>query len=1007
MTLEELKVVISAETKGLKKSVEDVKHTLNSVSSTVDKVNSKITKSFSKVSSSFKKLSSGIGSTFKSLARSAGLLLSIAGILRLGKAAVETASDLEEIQNVVDVAFGKGSKTINDWSKTTLSAFGLTELAAKKYSSELKAMSNSMGVVDEEGREMSMRLTELAGDLASFYNTSQDSAFAALEGVYTGQMRALLKYGIVLSEANLEQFALSKGIKQTYNSMSQAQKVALRYQYVMQATADAQGDFVRTSGSWANQVKVLKGQWSSFLGVLGTAIKQVLSPLLKSLNNILASIITISKAIFTTLGINFNVSAASVNSAAVGAGDLADNLDTANGSAKQLSQTLAGFDELNLLNDKDSGSGIAEAIGDVGSSLDIGDAVAEATENNASLIEGGLKGMLDRVNSWIDGTMSPWLNEKAKWLSDKINKIATDVPWKNVGQTVGNGLNTIIEALDTFWSNLQGYNIGSAIANYFNGLLDEIDPVLWGQEFSHKLELAFDIVNGFLETYDWKGLGDSIARWFDNIEWKKIGNKLATLISNVIIAALNLAVGIVNGAEGGNWEEFKSGFSEGWNADGIRKSWEELKKSFGESNVFTQLRDSVQQLNETISKLIAALGALGIAWGVLNLASWLGVGTSIKGMFSNMLTAFLGMGGGMASAASVFEGAKSVFLVGFGKIGAAVSSLGTSIMGFLTGPIAAIVAGFAGVVASMIVAYNESEVVRDFLEDTWENHIKPIYDDLKRIIKDIWDNHLKPLWDEIKEACKDIWEGILKPLMVYIGSFMDFVIGIVGTVIGDVLRPILNAVGAIVGNIIDIITGLIKALKGCIQFIAGVFTGDWKLAWEGVKNIFGGIWDGIKNLLKADVNIIIGFINTVISGIQSVVNLGIKALNKISIDVPSWVPVIGGKSWGFNISTLNWGQIPYLAKGGIIDQPTLAMLGEYSNAASNPEIAAPQSVLQGVINAGNEDLINILIQLNRQLITAIENKDTNVTISDDDIANSVIRSNQGSIRRTGKPLLSY
>ena len=124
----------------------------------------------------------------------------------------------------------------------------------------------------------------------------------------------------------------------------------------------------------------------------------------------------------------------------------------------------------------------------------------------------------------------------------------------------------------------------------------------------------------------------------------------------------------------------------------------------------------------------------------------------------------------------------------------------------------------------------------------------------------------------------------------------------------------------------------------------------------------------------------------------------IGVLNGIGITVPDWVPEIGGRHFGFNI--------PYLAKGGIIESPTLAMMGEYAGARSNPEIVAPQSMIREIISEENGEMVSALYQIATQIINAIDGVDLSVSIGDDTIANAANRGNNAYKQRTGKPLFS-
>lgn len=241
MTLEELKVLISAEVAPLQKGIKKATSSLNNFNKQVQRMGSKW------------------NSVFSQMGRIARKFLSAAFFLKIGKDALEAASDLEEWQNVVNVAFGSATNDINEWAKTLDTKFGLVEIQAKKMSSTFKSMADAQNVSNEKGIIMAKNLTQLAADMASFYNiTDAEQVGNDLESVFSGMTLALKKYGIVLTEANLNQFAFQKGITKTYNEMSQAEKATLRYNYVMAQMSKVQGDFSRTSMSWANQVRILK-----------------------------------------------------------------------------------------------------------------------------------------------------------------------------------------------------------------------------------------------------------------------------------------------------------------------------------------------------------------------------------------------------------------------------------------------------------------------------------------------------------------------------------------------------------------------------------------------------------------------------------------------------------------------------------------------------------------------------------------------------------------------------
>ena len=192
------------------------------------------------------------GSTLKKLAGTVALAFGTAALVNFGKESLMLASDIEEVQNVIDVTFGRGAKQIEEFAKSAAEAYGLSELSAKQYTGTMGAMLKSSGLAVGAAQEMSIALTGLTGDLASFYNLDTDTAFEKIRSGISGETEPLKQLGIHMSVANLEAYALTQGITKSYNAMSQAEQVMLRYNYLVSVTADAQGDFARTSNSLAN-----------------------------------------------------------------------------------------------------------------------------------------------------------------------------------------------------------------------------------------------------------------------------------------------------------------------------------------------------------------------------------------------------------------------------------------------------------------------------------------------------------------------------------------------------------------------------------------------------------------------------------------------------------------------------------------------------------------------------------------------------------------------------------
>lgn len=211
-------------------------------------------------------------------------------LLNIGKDAIQAASDLEEVQNVVDVTFGAGASKIEKWAKSAGEQFGLTETQAKRFTSTLGAMMKSAGMSGDEIVDMSTDLAGLAADMASFYNLDFDSAFQKIRSGISGETEPLKQLGINMSEANLQAFALQKGLNKTFGEMTQGEKTMLRYQYLMQATADAQGDFARTSDGFANATRMLETNIESLKTKLGSVLLPVVNDVIGGINNMLSAL---------------------------------------------------------------------------------------------------------------------------------------------------------------------------------------------------------------------------------------------------------------------------------------------------------------------------------------------------------------------------------------------------------------------------------------------------------------------------------------------------------------------------------------------------------------------------------------------------------------------------------------------------------------------------------------------------------------------------------------------
>lgn len=304
-------------------------------------------------------------STLGKFATAAAVAFVVSKLIDFGKQAVETASDLQEVQNVVDTAFGESKQKMEDFADTAVETYGISALTAKQTGSTFMAMASGMGLAQDSASDMAIALTGLSADMSSFYNVEQSVASTALKSIFTGETETLKQFGIVMTDANLQAYALSQGISKSTSEMTQAEKVQLRYNYVMAQTSLAQGDFAKTSDSWANQTRILSEQWKEFAGTIGTVLMNVLLPAVKTINQVLSQLIGIAQSAAQALSEAFGFETGGAQSAAANiASSTAEAADSYGDIAEQAKETeetqensLASFDKITKLGDSKKSTG--------------------------------------------------------------------------------------------------------------------------------------------------------------------------------------------------------------------------------------------------------------------------------------------------------------------------------------------------------------------------------------------------------------------------------------------------------------------------------------------------------------------------------------------------------------------------------------------------------------------------------------------------------------------------
>lgn len=620
----------------------------------------------SSLSKSFTKLGAAIGVTF-----------GVGALIKFGKQAVQLASDLQEVQNVVDVAFGDMAYKIESFSKTAIENFGISELTAKRTASTYMAMAKGMGIADDVASDMAITMTGLTADIASFYNMSQERADVILKSVYTGETETLKQLGIVMTEVNLENFAMSKGITKNISAMTQQEKTMLRYQYVLEQTRLAQGDFVRTQDSWANQTRVLSERWKETATIFGEAFMSVGLLVLPIINSIIAGLTEVAEAArtvaqwiykaftgkelksSTTATQNQATALSGVDSSAEdAAGGMLDLGSATKKANKETQKSLAGFDDLQILtsNIADSAGSAGSALGGIGGIGDIGggttfeEAGGFEKEKEFSFLQQRLD-ELQKAFSGIKDIDLTNLTNSLSLLKEPLKGLA-EIGWDVLLWSIENVIVpltefTIEEALPRFFETLakalrlfkkilnEGFKIFKQfyneflkpIANYaadgflklwdtLNENLEEFVTIVENSTAWQDLQTILGLIYDVLEPIV-KLIIDFVV-WVGKLTINQAWTDLKWLFLD-IEDALGLIADIINGDFGGAWEHLKDLM---WDnrIDKAKENLDNLRTAF--DDVKTKVKEFVEDWKLKIDDMVESWKTKISAWWTDNVEPW-------------------------------------------------------------------------------------------------------------------------------------------------------------------------------------------------------------------------------------------------------------------------------------------------------------------------------------------------------------------------------------------------
>lgn len=837
--------------------------------------------------SAIKQSFNGLGSAVKKIGLLIGGAFAVGKLVQFGKECVELGSDLAEVQNVVDVTFTTMSDKVNEFAKNAMTSAGLSETMAKRYVGTFGAMSKSFGFSEAQAYDMSTALTQLTGDVASFYNISQDLAYIKLKSVFTGETETLKDLGVVMTQSALDQYALANGYGKTTSAMTEQEKVALRLAFVQKQLSAASGDFIRTSGSWANQVRVMQLQLQSLKATVGQGLINIFTPVLKVINVLLGKLATLANAFksFTELitgkkssgqtsgsGAGLTGDASGVQDTADAYGQAADNAskladstedvaDATKDAAKAANGYLSPLDEINRYSTQNTSStaskvpssgtgsggspgGLAGAVG----SVDYGkvaegetalDKISKSAEKLAKLLKKLWKPFQDA-----------WKKEGKKTISaaqialSGIAKLAKSVG-RSLVEVWTNGTGTTM--LTTMLRIAQ--NVLKTIGNIASGFADAWNKNNVGTQIIQNIANALVVVMQFIER-----IAADTATWAANLDFypllesisnltsafapilESIGNVLEWIYNNIVLPMLKWVIEV-----------------------GLPTVINLVSK------VATFLADHQSIVEAFGAALIGAFAAAKIA----GLASIIiknvsGIAMAAKGLISLM--------------------------TGTGGIMGGIKAIATAI-----GPGGVFVLAVGACIAIGVLLYKN--------------------------------------WDKIKEMAGKVWDWISNKTRRFVED------------IGNKLRGLATKMTTIWGNIKASAhqkwNAIWSTVSGFAERIKNAIVDKFTSAKNTVVDVFNGMRDAIRSVLNNIISVVNGAIskvNGVVSAIESAFSFG-----------PWKVPTpFGSKTIGFKATFPRVPTVPYLAKGAVIPPrgEFLAVLGDQKQGNN---IEAPEALLRKIV----------------------------------------------------------
>ena len=778
--------------------------------------------------SAIKQSFNGLGSAVKKIGLLIGGAFAVGKLVQFGKECVELGSDLTEVQNVVDVTFTTMSDKVNEFAKNAMTSAGLSETMAKRYVGTFGAMSKSFGFSEAQAYDMSTALTQLTGDVASFYNISQDLAYIKLKSVFTGETETLKDLGVVMTQSALDQYALANGYGKTTSAMTEQEKVALRLAFVQKQLSAASGDFIRTSDSWANQVRVMQLQLQSLKATVGQGLINIFTPVLKVINVLLGKLATLANAFksFTELitgkkssgqtsgsGAGLTGDASGVQDTADAYGQAADNAgkladstedvaDATKDAAKAAKGYLSPLDEINRYSTQDTSSTASKTPSTSGSGSGGGGTSLPSAVSNVDygkVAEG--ETALDKISKSAEKLAKLlkklWQPFQEAWKKEGKNTIdAAQIALSGIAKLAKSVGRSLVEV----WTNGTGttmlttmlkiaQNVLKTIGNIASGFADAWNKNNVGTQIIQNIADALVVVMQFVDK-----IAEDTATWAANLDFYP----LLESISNLTSAFAPILESVGNVLE--------------WIYKNI---------------VLPMLKWVIEVGLPTVINLVAKVAtfladhqSIVEAFGVALIGAF--AAAKIAGLASIIIKNVSGIA--MAAKGLI------TLMTGTGGIMGGIKAIATAI-----GPGGVFVLAVGACIAIGVLLYKNWDKIKEMAGKVWDwvsNKTRRFVEDIGNKLRGVA-TKMTTIWGSIKASAHQKWNAIWSTVSGFVerikNAIVDKFTSAKNTVVG-VFNGMGDAIRSVLNNIISVVNGAISKVNGVVSAIESAFSfGPWKV----------------------------------------------------------------------------------------------------------------------------------------------------------------------------------